>query len=517
MANASGPAIDGVIPADFRHPASGIHYRVYAEKDKVWMSYEREEPSRPSDTKTAPAGLVPLNRLRGQQELLYFIGSGKRGRTYLFEQEGYWFESPINWYAKKKLWDMTPNHLSDREMPLTLPVDPGCLHCHATGAASSLPDARNHYADTPFAFGGITCEACHGDGAAHVDSQGKVAVIELDALEPVRRDSVCLNCHLEGQTAVDRQGRRPEKFKPGDNLFDFAQFFVYRGVPGSGGRATSQWDALLRSECKKKSEDRMTCTTCHDPHGGPLEEDRAAFYRQRCLSCHARTGSDGTTFAATHHPENLDCTACHMSRAASSDIAHEQITDHLIKKRMTPRLETTPAGGELEAVGSSPRDRDFGLAYAQMAERGDQEAGQRAIKLLTRDEEEAKGAVKDPELHSQLGFLEQVSGHSDKAEAEYEQALQANPFDSVALGDLALIKAKQHQYAKAEQLWKTAFDDDPVQTGAGLNLAIVACEIGNRAEALRTLERLLVFAPDNGQAHKLAMEIRSGKVSCSPR
>ena len=159
----------------------------------------------------------------------------------------------------------------------------------------------------------------------------------------------------------------------------------------------------------------------------------------------------------------------------------------------------------------------FGLAYAQMAERGDQEAGQRAIKLLTRDEEEAKGAAKDPELHSQLGFLEQVSGHTDRAAAEYERALEANPFDSVALGDLALIKAKQHQYAEAERLWKTAFDHDPVQTGAGLNLAIVACETGNRAEALRTLERLLVFAPDNGQARNLATEIRSGKVACSSR
>jgi tetratricopeptide (TPR) repeat protein len=206
-----------------------------------------------------------------------------------------------------------------------------------------------------------------------------------------------------------------------------------------------------------------------------------------------------------------------MARAASSDIAHEQVTDHLIKKHITPRPSRAPAGGELEAVGSAPRDRDFGLAYAQMAERGDQEAGRRAIKLLTRDEEEAQGAVKDPELHSQLGFLEQVSGHTDQAEAEYEQALQANPFDSVALGDLALIKAKQHQYAESERLWKTAFDHDPVQTGAGLNLAIVACETGNRAEALRTLERLLVFAPDNGQARNLATEIRTGKVECSSR
>lgn len=101
MANASGPAIDGVIPADFRHAASGIHYRVYEQSGKVWMSYEREEPSRPTDAKPEAAEVVAFSGLRGSQELRYFIGSGKRGRTFLFEQEGYWFEAPINWYAKK--------------------------------------------------------------------------------------------------------------------------------------------------------------------------------------------------------------------------------------------------------------------------------------------------------------------------------------------------------------------------------------------------------------------------------
>ena len=95
-------------------------------------------------------------------------------------------------------------------------------------------------------------------------------MLNLDALEPVRRDSVCLNCHLEGQTAVERPGRKPENFRPGENLFDYAQFFVYRSETGSGGRATSQWEALLQSACKRKSGDSMTCTTCHNPHGSPL-------------------------------------------------------------------------------------------------------------------------------------------------------------------------------------------------------------------------------------------------------
>lgn len=38
MAQASGAAIDGMIPADFSHLA-GVHYRGYTEGAKVWMSY----------------------------------------------------------------------------------------------------------------------------------------------------------------------------------------------------------------------------------------------------------------------------------------------------------------------------------------------------------------------------------------------------------------------------------------------------------------------------------------------
>ncbi len=273
MANASGIAADGFIPGEFTHRASGVHYRVSEDGSRVWLNYERTSAS-------------PDRVLNGRQEFRYFLGSGKRGRTYLFERQGYWFESPINWYTRKKIWDMAPNLQSVQEMPLTLPVDPGCLHCHASNVARSLPEARNLYLGAPFAQGGISCEACHGDSSAHVASSGKVHMLEIDGLEPVRRDSICLNCHLEGREEIIRKGKRLEDFVPGDNLFDFAAYFVYKSEMGSGGRATSQWEALLRSECKRKSGDRLTCTTCHDPHGSPSAETKVAYYRQKCLQCH---------------------------------------------------------------------------------------------------------------------------------------------------------------------------------------------------------------------------------------
>lgn len=500
MANASGPAIDGFIPADFMHDASGVHYRVAEQGGHVWLSYERERTSADK-------------ALKGRQELRYFIGSGKRGRTYLFEQHGYWFESPINWYGKKRVWDMAPNFQSVREMPLTMPVDPGCLHCHASKVARSLPEARNLYAASPFAEGGITCASCHGEANAHIASGGKVHMTDIDKMQPVRRDSVCLNCHLEGQAAVIRNQKQMADFTPGDNLFDFALYFAYKNEVGSGGRATSQWEALLRSECKKQSGDRMTCTTCHDPHGSPLPQEKVAFYRGKCLACHSTGG-----FADKHHPENPDCTACHMARPPSNDIAHEQVTDHWIKKRISNERLPLATSGELEAIGGmSADDRDLGLAYAQMAARGNRAAGQRALALLQGAEHSEKDARADHELHAHLGFLEQMNGQPAAAAEEYQLALQADPYEPLAGGDLALLEAGQHRYTEATRLWKTVFEHDPSQLSAGLNLAIVECGLGDRNGALATLARLLEFSPDNEQAKKQAEGIRSDSRKCEPR
>jgi predicted CXXCH cytochrome family protein len=496
MANASGPATDGFIDADFFHRASGVHYRITRQGDHVWLDYERVSKS-------------PEQVLHGRQELRYFIGSGKRGRTYLFEQQGYWFESPINWYGKKQVWDMAPNFQSSREMPLTMPVDPGCLHCHASALARSQPEARNLYAGQPFAYGGITCISCHGDASAHIASSGKVRMLDIDALQPIQRDSVCLNCHLEGQTAVVRKGREMENFVPGENLFDFALYFESKSEKGSGGRATSQWEALLRSECKKRSGEQMTCTTCHDPHGSPAANQKVAFYRQKCLHCHNQEG-----FARQHHPENLDCTGCHMARPPSSDIAHEQVTDHFIRKHISDDPLPRGSRGELKVIGGFPvDDRDLGLAYAQMAVQGDRIDGEHALALLKRAERGEAKARSDSELHAQLGFLEQVKGQPTAAE-EYEMALEADPYDSLASGDLALLEAGQHRYAEAVRLWKTVFEDDPSQLGAGLNLAIVECGLRDRSAALVTLGRILKFSPDDQKARTLFGEIQTNTRKC---
>ncbi len=83
MAKGSGVATSALLEGGFQHNASGVRYRVFLRDGKAWMSYDRDhEPA-----------------LHGEKQLIYFVGSGLRGRTYLYQVEGQWFEAPINYYS----------------------------------------------------------------------------------------------------------------------------------------------------------------------------------------------------------------------------------------------------------------------------------------------------------------------------------------------------------------------------------------------------------------------------------
>jgi predicted CXXCH cytochrome family protein len=495
MAQASGLAVDGLLPGEFTHAASGVRYRLFLRDGRAWLSYERPNAS-------------PQQALKGEQELTYFVGSGQRGRTYLFQKNGYWFESPVNWYGKQRVWDMNPKSIDAREMPFTLKVDRGCLHCHSTGVQPAL-GANNHFGSQPFLYGGITCQSCHGDPAAHLASGGAAPILNPAKLSPSRRDSVCLQCHLEGETAVNAPGRSLAAFVPGENLSDYVTHFVHSGELGPNGRATSQWEALLQSECKRKSGDRLTCTTCHDPHNSPSPEQRVAHFRSRCLTCHG-----APAFVTKHHPEQPACSSCHMPRETAGDVAHEQVTDHRIQRRPAPSSTQTQRTSDLSLVGGgTASDRDLGLAYFQMANLGDQEAGHRAMALLQQAERH-EGDQPDPDLHRALGFLAHLAGDRAMATREYEATLRENPADSIAAGDLAILEARAGN-AKAAITWLEGISqNDPGETTAGMDLAMIDCAIGEPQAATRALQHVLDFSPDDAKARQALTAIETKPETC---
>jgi tetratricopeptide (TPR) repeat protein len=482
MARGSGTAADNLIPGSYHHAPSGIDYKVFLRDGSAWMSYNR-------------AAGDPRGALSGEQRLDYFIGSATEGRTYLYQQNGQWFELPINYYRGRNGWEMAPAFSDATHMPAPLPADPNCLHCHVTGVQPAEPTARSRYAGVPFRQGGIGCSACHGDPTAHLAQNGHGPIANPSKFAPLQRDSACIQCHLEGDAVVYRPGRSLAQFVPGDKLSDVAVYFVKASQQEGGNRAVSQYEALLLSACKRGAGDKLTCTTCHDPHFQPSAAERVQYFRARCLACHT------SPQMATHHPEQQNCATCHMPARVTVDISHAQVTDHDIEAH--PRNHASepfveiPGKEDLIAVGNFPAgDRAYGLANAQFAEHGLPQAADTALHLLTRA---AQSGQTDHEVEARLGYLLQVSGDQQKARAAYATALASDPYDPTALANLAVLDASSGQVNEAVHLLDRLTRADPSQTSAGLNLAFIECRMNQTQQALSLLDRLSFINPDDPQ------------------
>jgi predicted CXXCH cytochrome family protein len=485
MARGSGLAMEALVPGGFHHAASDVAYKVFARDGAGWMSFARGADAR--------------GPLQGEKRLQYFIGSGHRGRTYLYVVDGQWFELPINYYTRRNVWDMAPAFDNVTTMPAPLPVDPNCLHCHATEVQPSQMTARNRFVGgVPFKQGGVGCSACHGDATAHLAAKGYGPIVNPSKLTPARRDSACIQCHLEGDAVVYRPGKSLATFKAGEDLADTAVYFVRASQASGGARATSQYEALLKSACKRATGDKLTCTTCHDPHSDTAPAERVAYFRAKCLSCH--TGAD----MATHHPEQPDCATCHMPSRSTVDISHEQVTDHDIEARPAAPTPAKPTEALVPVGNFAAGDRELGLAYAQMAARGDALAGPRALQLLSKA---ALAGANDEELETRLGYLLQTAHQSGQARAAYAAALSANAYEPAALANLAVLDATEGRVAEAVRLLERLTNVDPSQTAAGLNLAFIECSLGHKAQARELTERLARVHPDDSALREL---MRSG-------
>jgi tetratricopeptide (TPR) repeat protein len=499
MAQASGPASDGLIAGDFQHAKTGIHYRIYSRDARVWLSFDRERPP-----------------LHGKRELLYYIGSGRRGRTYLFSEDGFLFESPVNWYAQKRLWDMTPAYQNASQMPM-LPALPACLNCHTSGMQAPLAGTENRYPMPPFAHGGINCQRCHGPGEEHIRSQGKAGIINPARLAPERRDEICMQCHLEGNVAVERAGKHPYDFRPGDRLSDYIRYFevVNPGLPGLG--ALSQVEALAQSVCKQKSGDSMSCISCHDPHSWPAPEEKVAYYQSKCLACH------GAAFGQKHQHGNPNCISCHMPAVASRDVAHTQATDHRILRRPGPQPVLTDLNSPTKAAtpqlvpfpaSTGPPDiRDLALAWDALVRRGNEQFAPKARELLT---QALRQNPHDATVATALAYMEHKAGNTAQARQHYEEALRADPTQLDATVNLGVIEAQSGDPNAALKLWQEAFQRAPAHSAIGIDLALVSCDMGQAAAARDYLSRVLQFNPDLGEAWEFLEHVNAQPPKCEP-
>jgi predicted CXXCH cytochrome family protein len=483
-AGAGGMAADHLIPGELTHTPSGVHYTIEQQGKQAVLRF----------TDTRDAGIS------GERRLDYSLGSGHLGVTYLYTQGGYLLESPVAWYANTRSYDMKPGLSGLTEMPPALPMEPACLRCHMSGVAHAVPGTINRYRGLAFQQTGITCESCHGDGAEHVRSGGKAAILNPAKLPAERRDAVCMICHLEGDVAVERPGRSALDFRPGDRLADYLSYFVFENKDPLS-RGVSEVEQLSTSRCKRASGDRMSCTSCHDPHASPPPEQRVAFYRAKCLACHS-----SPAFAQTHHVETPDCAGCHMPRSSAQNIPHVAWTDHRILRmpeKATPSDHVDKDGSQLLAIFSpEATERDTAVAMYEAIVRGkshDREGALARLKPVYAQQAGSPGGARDALVLEALGVLSGLAGEPAESEGYLSRLLAVDPLNLTGVADLGVLLARQGKLDAAITLWQPAVARNQDLIGLARNLAAAQCLKGDIASARATVDA----AYPSGQLHLL--------------
>ena len=165
-----------------------------------------------------------------------------------------------------------------------------------------------------------------------------------------------------------------------------------------------------------------------------------------------------------------------MPHTQASDVAHGVTTDHSIP-RNAKAASPVPDRAELSAFLGEQNDRGLGLAYA---EAGDPRARQYLLKAVPAD---APVLIR----------LAALDRDADRAARLYEEALRTEPFNSVALVNLGVLRAAAGRIPEAAKLWNHALETDPAIESAALNLA----KISTPQQARVILRRYLEFNPDS--------------------
>ena len=435
--------------------ASGLEYSVADRDGRVFHQESRRDAS-----SRAVA--------RAEGEVRFVLGSGRIGLSFLIERDGFLFQSPISWYTQKAKWDLSPGY-ERRNAHFDRPIGASCLYCHANHV-NPTRGTVNHYETPIFQGHAIGCERCHGPGEEHavrpmiVDGRD-VTIVNPANLEPPLRDAVCEQCHLSGRRRIPRLGKTDQDFRPGLAFHSF--WTVFEPAEGSNGeRFVGQVEQMRESRCHAASQGKLGCTSCHDPHRVPEPDERTAYYRERCLNCHAKKPCALERTTRLKQSPADDCVSCHMPRQGSHDIAHSAATDHRV-----PRFP----GREQAAIPISPSPGSSLVPFHAA--------------LLTDQERSSIGR--------DLGISvcrEGIEG-ATLAVSKLEQALKTNHNDPVGWEALAIALDELGRNADALAAWKEALALPPTSETALAGLAAAAQAAGQRDLAVSTWRKTLAAAP----------------------
>lgn len=304
------------------------------------------------------------------EKISYIVGSGQHTNSHMIDVNGYLYQAPATFYTQKGKWDLPPGFENGFNSRFNRKIELECMTCH-NAYPKIVSGSINKFEAIP---SGIDCERCHGPGSAHVSEKQNGLIVDVKSkidysiVNPAKLPidyqlDVCQRCHIQGN-AVLRTGKSFFDFKPGMRLAEVMNVFmpVYKGDDNSHIMA-SHAERMKMSACFKVSLEKanaanqktpslepyknaMTCVTCHNPHVSVRATDPDVF-NKACRSCHGGNANHSVTASTLQcsAPQKQrmaiddNCTSCHMPKNGAIDIPHVRVTDHWIRRPVTPEQE----------------------------------------------------------------------------------------------------------------------------------------------------------------------------------
>jgi len=240
---------------------------------------------------------------------------------------------PAMWLVETQNWK-TSKYWSD-----TI-YQNSCTGCHNTGTQLNYDKSTDTF-KTTWVDTGVSCEACHGPGSAHLSAEKlekyNTIINPAKIPDPKRAAMVCGACHSRG-ASIDGKYGYPYGYEPGGNLN-----FLFNEKPKLHPDDSAKANRQQYIDWKKSGHARegIACWDCHYSH----QKGNSNKYQTKlpgsalCRSCHQ---VENKGVHGIHSVNN--CIGCHMppvgKRAVKGDVH-----SHLFK--VIGPEKTINAGGDI--------------------------------------------------------------------------------------------------------------------------------------------------------------------------
>ena len=302
---------DAGAKTNVKHASSGFSYRPIRRGTRYFV----EETLLAAD-----GGAIA----RWQEPVTHVYSAGTYGLAFYSRRGKQFVHLPIDYYGEAKRWDLDPMAFGGNPRFGSV-LESFCVSCHSDDARAKIG-----FADTMPR--GIGCERCHGPGKRHAETLKPEDVFNPHRAPAKRQLEVCSQCH-ESAFPILRDGKDHYEFHPGDKLDEFRVSFFAEPVEADRFKLLAHSERLVLSACWRGAPDKMTCTSCHDPHQSSTTKP-ASWWDDKCMGCHTRQ-------SCTEKPEPRakvgdHCPKCHMRKGLTANLPLVSVTDHWIQTRPPP-------------------------------------------------------------------------------------------------------------------------------------------------------------------------------------